>query len=323
MGPVWMAATSGSSPSGVLVAESQPAGGTVTMRKRPHAADPDRTASESPELRADCARCVGLCCVAPAFSASADFAVDKPAGQPCLHLQQHSCAIHAELRPRGFPGCTVYDCFGAGQQVTQVTFGGRSWRDDPGSATLMFDVFVVVRQLHELLWYLSEALSWPAAAPVRTDLEASQAETLRWRAETAERLADMDVAALRARVNNLLTEASELVRGKTRRGVHRRVGDSVGRKLRGTDLRWANLRGALLIGADLRDCDLRLADLIGADLRGADLRGADLSTTLFLTQQQIAAARGDATTRLPSKLRVPSHWPVQADRVAPSLLPGS
>ncbi|HEY6597232.1 MAG TPA: pentapeptide repeat-containing protein, partial [Asanoa sp.] len=35
------------------------------------------------ELRADCTRCVGLCCVAPAFSASADFAIDKPAGRPC------------------------------------------------------------------------------------------------------------------------------------------------------------------------------------------------------------------------------------------------
>jgi hypothetical protein len=31
-------------------------------------------------LRADCERCFGLCCVAPAFAASADFAIDKDAG---------------------------------------------------------------------------------------------------------------------------------------------------------------------------------------------------------------------------------------------------
>ena len=67
------------------------------------------------DLRADCARCFGLCCVAPAFAASADFAIDKPAGQACPHLAgDFRCGIHDELRPRGFPGCTVYDCFGAG-----------------------------------------------------------------------------------------------------------------------------------------------------------------------------------------------------------------
>ena len=31
--------------------------------------------------------------------------------------------MHAELRERGFPGCDVFDCFGAGQRVVQVVFG--------------------------------------------------------------------------------------------------------------------------------------------------------------------------------------------------------
>ena len=39
------------------------------------------------DLTADCSRCAGLCCVLPAFAASADFAVDKPAGTPCRHLR--------------------------------------------------------------------------------------------------------------------------------------------------------------------------------------------------------------------------------------------
>ena len=68
------------------------------------------------ELQADCARCFGLCCVALPFAASADFAVDKAAGSPCRNLRtDFGCGIHAELRQRGFNGCTVYDCFGAGQ----------------------------------------------------------------------------------------------------------------------------------------------------------------------------------------------------------------
>ena len=76
-------------------------------------------------LQADCARCRALCCVGPAFAASADFADDKPAGRPCVHLgADDRCRIHEQLRPRGFPGCVAYDCFGAGQHVVQVTFGG-------------------------------------------------------------------------------------------------------------------------------------------------------------------------------------------------------
>src|SRR5690606_37914114 len=75
-------------------------------------------------LTADCSRCAGLCCVALPFAASADFAVDKAAGTPCGHLQpDFRCGIHDGLREAGYPGCTVFDCFGAGQRVVQVTFG--------------------------------------------------------------------------------------------------------------------------------------------------------------------------------------------------------
>jgi hypothetical protein len=46
----------------------------------------------------------------------------------------------------------------------------------------------------------------------------------------------------------------------------------------------------------------------GADLSDARLNGADLSKTLELTQAQLDAARGDATTRLPDGLRRPASW---------------
>ena len=48
--------------------------------------------------------------------------------------------------------------------------------------------------------------------------------------------------------------------------------------------------------------------MLGADLRGADVRGADLTATLFLTQFQVNAARGDEDTLLPGWLDRPSHW---------------
>jgi uncharacterized protein YjbI with pentapeptide repeats len=258
----------------------------------------------SRELKADCERCFGLCCVVPAFAASADFAIDKPAGTPCPNLlDDFRCSIHSDLRERGFPGCTVFDCFGAGQQVAQATFRGVSWRDAPETAGQMFAVFGVVRQLHELLWYLTEAL----ALRPSDDLREALAETERLSDGTPDELEKLDVATHRERVNVLLLRISEQVRARTEGRDHRGA-DLIGRNLRGADLHGANLRGAYLIGADLRNADLRLADVIGADFRAADVRGADLSTSLFLTQFQVNAARGDRETRLPPALSRPPHW---------------
>jgi uncharacterized protein YjbI with pentapeptide repeats len=265
-------------------------------------------------LRADCERCVGLCCVVPAFSASADFAIDKDAGQACPNLQSDfRCAIHHRLRQTGFPGCTVYDCFGAGQKVTQVTFGGQDWRRTPRIAAQMFQVFTIMRQLHELLWYLTEALTLQPARPVHGELSLALDETERLTHDSPDALVELDVAAHRRAVNALLLRTSEFVRAEARRPeIDRRGADLIGNDLRGADLRGANLRGAYLIGADLRGADLTMADLIGADLRGADLGGADLTGSIFLTQSQVDAAKGDLGTGLPPSLTRPTHWPSMA-----------
>jgi uncharacterized protein YjbI with pentapeptide repeats len=262
-------------------------------------------------LRADCARCFGLCCVAPAFSASADFAIDKPAGRPCPKLRpDFRCGIHDNLRDKGFPGCTVYDCFGAGQRVAQVTFGGQDWRRAPHLAPRMFQAFATMRQLHEMLWYLTEALTLPAARSLHGDVRVVRDGIERHTQLEPGVLLELDVAAIRRPANALLLRTSELVRRGVRpRGADHRGADLVGADLVGADLRGADLRGAYLIGADLRRADLRLADLIGADFRGTRLGGADLTGSIFLVQAQVDAAAGDRGTVLPPSLRRPAHWP--------------
>jgi len=262
-----------------------------------------------PKLRADCRRCFGFCCVVPALSVSADFAIAKPARQPCPHLTtDFRCGIHDRLRPEGFPGCAAYDCFGAGQHVAQVTFAGRDWRQAPQLAGSMFAAFTVMRQLHELLWYLTEALGLPAARPLYGDLRRALDETERHTRLDADALLALDVATLRRDVGGLLRRTSDRVRAGYPNGVDRSGADLVGANLRDADLRGACLRGTSLIGADLAGADLRTADLLGADVRGADLTGADLTGSIFLTQAQVDAARGDATTKLPSALTSPPHW---------------
>lgn len=271
-----------------------------------------------PELRADCENCFGLCCVALYFSASEGFPKDKEAGKPCLNLQaDFRCSVHNSLWEKGLKGCTAFDCFGAGQKVAQVTYGGKDWQLVPGSAQEMFEVFLIMRQLHELLWYLNDAAALHPAKPIHTELSSALEETRRLTHLSPEDLLKLDIAAHRSKLNILLLQTSELVRAEVCRGQEASLGrrknlgrgaDLIGADLRRTNLKGANLRGALLIAADLRGTNLTGTDLIGADFRDADLRGADLSKSIFLTQAQVNTAKGDRATKLPPSLILPAHW---------------
>jgi hypothetical protein len=253
----------------------------------------------------DCASCFGLCCVALPFSRStgcAGFAFDKEAHEPCRHLTpSDACAIHAALLPSGMGGCVAFECFGAGQHVSQVLYGGVSWREAPGTSGQMFAVLGVVRRLHEMLVLLDQAAEL-APFPDLSDLrERVSAATVGSPADVL----DVELDRLAARVGDALATVSRSVRGE---GPSYAGQDLVGRDLRSWELAGADLRGALLIAADLRDTLLDRTDLLGADLRGADVSGADLSTTLFLTQPQLNTARGSALTKLPDLLRRPAAW---------------
>jgi hypothetical protein len=120
------------------------------------------------DLVPDCASCAAICCIAPAFDASADFAFDKPAGLACRHLlSDRRCSIHEELIERGFRGCAAYDCYGAGQRATRAFPGA----DD---AERRHEAFRALRAVHELLWLLTEAakLCPPSQAALAARLSA-------------------------------------------------------------------------------------------------------------------------------------------------------
>ncbi|GAB6154161.1 hypothetical protein JCM17380_29110 [Desulfosporosinus burensis] len=174
-----------------------------------------------------------------------------------------------------------------------------------------------MRQLHELLWYLTEALTIQPARSIHAALSAMLDEKECLTHLSPDCLLELDVAEHRADVNTLLLKTSELVRAEARRGqkaysgrqkTFGRGASLIAADLRRIDLSGANLRGACLIAADLRGVDLNGTDFIGADFRDADLRGADLSKSIFLTQAQLNVAKGDTNTKLPSSLTSPMHW---------------
>jgi len=120
----------------------------------------DRTGTLPASLRADCARCAGLCCVVPAFYSIQGFGFDKAAHSACRHLTPgNRCSIHDERNQRGFAGCVGFDCHGAGQRVTQELFAGADWRASDDLATRMFAAYESCVALHRLMALLALAES--------------------------------------------------------------------------------------------------------------------------------------------------------------------
>lgn len=179
----------------------------------------------------------------------------------------------------------------------------------------MFETFPVVRRLHELLWYLDEAVT---LVEQTRDASAWLDAFERIRSlsdQSAEQLAGLDVDAEYDVARELLVEASEIARSgiepanRVRHGEPWGPGsDLVGARLVGADLRGVSLRGSTAIAADLTRGNLWRCDLLGVDLRDAELSGADLNGAIFLTQMQVNSARGDDRTVLPDGFARPSHW---------------
>lgn len=264
-------------------------------------------------LKSDCKNCFGLCCVALPYAKSADFPFNKDGGKPCQHLcSNNRCNIHEQLREKGFRGCVSYECFGAGQHVSQFIYNGNDWQNNSEHAREMFAVFPLVQQLHEMLWYLSQALGLNETNSFQSSLQKVYDETLNLTKKAPKEILKLDIPSHRRIVNDLLVKTSEVYRKdvvkKNKKKKLKIRMDYLGANLKGADLKGANFRGALLIAADLRHADLRKVDFIGADLRDADLSNANLADCLFLTQSQVNAANGSVNTIIPSYLKTPAHW---------------
>ena len=256
-------------------------------------------------------RCFGLCCVAPAFAASADFAIDKPAGAPCPNLRaDYRCGIHTQLRPRGFPGCTVFDCFGAGQQVAQVTFGGRRLAGATRRSR---------RDVRGLPGHAARCTNCSGTSPRRAtlaagpDLHAELPNALGADRE-AHRAAARTIAGTRRRRRTGAgsTAAAPGQRTGPRRspaGADRRGADLIGR---GPARRRSARRQPARRAADRRRPARRRPAAGRRHRRGPARRRPPRrrpARRLFLTQAQLDAASGDARSRLPATLTRPAHWP--------------
>jgi hypothetical protein len=179
----------------------------------------------------------------------------------------------------------------------------------------MMAALPILRVLHELLWYVDEALALPSSAPIADRLRSALADVTESASAPADRILDVVVDDLRARFAPLLREASRLARaGFTGPDLSER--DLSGADLRDADLRGACLRGATLLGADLRGLDLEAADLLGADLRGRGPARRPAGRLVVRHRTQLGSALGDGRTTVPSRWSDRRSGP--AERCLPS-----
>lgn len=110
------------------------------------------------DLTPDCLNCAALCCVVFPFDKSESFGIDKAAGEICPNLSDKcECKIFADREQLGFRGCVAYNCYGAGQRVTQEIFPRQSWQDDATLTHRMGAALSVLRRIHEQLLLLNSA----------------------------------------------------------------------------------------------------------------------------------------------------------------------
>ena len=225
-------------------------------------------------LKIQCHECHGLCCVALYFSKIDGFPEDKLAGNPCNHLLDNNhCHIYNSLKEMKMKGCMIYDCFGAGQIVSQKL---PSWRSSE-NAMVIFGVFQKVVQLQQMLSYLIDAYH------IHPNFQLEQ----------------LILENLKVRENVLNNSTVDL--DKYHQKVSQRLKEICQQYTHDLSMR-------IMIGEDFRGKDCCNYVFLGTDLRDAKVENADLSQSLFLTQIQLNGCHGNRYTKIPKNLLRPRTW---------------
>ncbi len=262
------------------------------------------------KLSIDCSKCCGLCCVALYFSKTDGFPTDKVAGKPCVNLMSDfRCTIHSRLVECKMKGCLAYDCFGAGQIVTQSIYKGLDWKSKPEISEQMFKVFLIVWQLHQMLWYLAEALTLIDDEKIISDINLLIIENEKMTKLSPEDISNLDIDKYKVKVNQILKDVTKLICTSSNNVANnRKVFDFIGKNFKKQNLNGKDFSMALLIAANLEGCSLHGTNFLGADLRDVNVKNTDLSKSIFLTQGQINSAKGNKNTILPAYLSLPTSW---------------
>lgn len=261
------------------------------------------------ELKIDCSKCSGLCCTALFFSKMDGFPEDKTAGKPCVNLQyDFRCKIHTELIQRKMKGCLGYDCFGAGQKVTQVIYNNSNWCTEPTKSQQIFDVFLVTFQVHQILYFLAEAKTIIPARELWNYINTLIKEGRDICKAFPQDILTYDIDKYKKRVNECLRNVNNLIRVNYNHNKEEHKTNFLGKRFKEKNFNGMDFTMSLLIATNFKGCSFNGANFLGADTRDTNFSSADLSEAVFLTQGQVNSAKGNLDTKLPRYLCRPITW---------------
>lgn len=261
------------------------------------------------ELKIDCSKCSGLCCTALFFSKMDGFPEDKIAGKPCVNLQyDFRCKIHAELKKRRMKGCLDYDCFGAGQKVTQTIYNNSNWRTEHNKSQQIFDVFLVAFQVHQILYFLAEAKTIIPARELWNYINTLIKKGIDICNTSPQDILTFDIDEYKKQVNECLRKINSLIKlnYNYKNKVHQK--NYIGKRFKEKNFNGMDFSMSLLIATNFEGCSFNGANFLGADTRDTNFSSSDLSDSVFLTQGQVNSAQGNSDTKLPSNLSHPMTW---------------
>ena len=260
-------------------------------------------------LKSDCTQCSGLCCTALFFSKMDGFPENKITGKPCSNLQKnYQCKIHGELEKKKMKGCIGYDCFGAGQHVTQSIYSGQTWQDKPKQAKEIFDVYIVVYQLYQIRYFLLESMALFPAKILRSKIKPLiQENEIICNCEPQD-IIKFNLENYRNKANVFLKQVCSLLQKSLCTENKKCPEVLIGKSFQNKDFRGLDLSTKLLIAANFNNCVFDGTIFLGADTRDTDFSNADLRDAVFLSQGQINVAKGNRNTKLPQYLDHPFTW---------------
>ncbi|MBE5975558.1 pentapeptide repeat-containing protein [Lacrimispora xylanisolvens] len=260
------------------------------------------------KLKIDCKNCSGLCCVSLYCTKTDGFPANKEAGIPCTYLDSdYGCNIHSKLSEKNYKGCIAYDCFGAGQRATQLCLKNGTWKTNPKHADMIFETFMIVFQLHQMLWYLVEAFQLTSDNKLKSTIDELIQENEQIAEMLPENCSKTDLSAYRLKVNTVLKQISTAISISTSTSRHSDM-MYLGKNFKKANLDGIDFSMSLMIASNFTGCSLKKTNFLGADIRDANVKDTDLSECIFLTQMQINSAIGNKNTRLPDKLCRPAAW---------------
>lgn len=263
---------------------------------------------ESYRLVSNCSRCSGLCCIALYCFKSDGFPQNKPIGKPCINLMSDfKCRIHHDLESMGMKGCIGYDCFGAGQYLTQEVYGGLSWQTQSERIKEICDLFIVVYRIFQLRFFLYESKKLISSETLLPTINQLLEENEAISKLSIKEMLQYPIDSYQDRVNQILKKSCvELNKFIGAENITET--NFLNKNFRGKDLSGFDFNMKPLIASNFQDCHFKGATFIGADTRDANFDGADLSEAVFLSQGQINAAKGSRRTKLPKHLKYPVTW---------------